>query len=162
MTDELTGLTNRRSFFIQGEKEVKRALRYQTPLSMLMLALDGFKTINDTYGHDAGDQMLQCIANTIRENIREIDVVARLGGEEFSVMLPNTQAVDASKLAERLRLAVEGLYCPFQDQNMSVTMSIGVATFGNEISNLDTLLRNADTAMYQAKNQGRNRVVFLE
>jgi diguanylate cyclase (GGDEF)-like protein/PAS domain S-box-containing protein len=162
MTDELTGLTNRRSFFIQGEKEVKRAQRYQTPLSMLMLDLDGFKAINDTYGHDAGDLMLQCIANTIRENIREIDVVARLGGEEFSVMLPNTQAVDATKLAERLRLAVEGLHCPFQDQNMSVTMSIGVATFGNEISNLDTLLRNADTAMYQAKNQGRNRVVFLE
>lgn len=161
MTDDLTGLTNRRSFFIQSTQEIKRAQRYQTPLSLLMMDLDDFKIINDTYGHDAGDQMLQCIANTLQENIREIDVLGRLGGEEFGVLLPNTEAGDAVKLAERLRLAVEGLSCTIQDQKINVTMSIGVASFSREQSNLDIALRNADSAMYQAKNQGRNRVVFL-
>jgi two-component system cell cycle response regulator len=161
MTDELTGLTNRRSFFILGAREIKRAQRYQTPLSMLMIDLDGFKIVNDTYGHEAGDQMLQCLANTLKENIREIDLLARLGGEEFSVLLPNTEASAAVKLAERLRQAAEALYCSFQGQKVNVTMSIGVASFDNEMMDLDTLLRNADTAMYQAKHQGRNQVVFL-
>jgi diguanylate cyclase (GGDEF)-like protein/PAS domain S-box-containing protein len=162
MTDELTGLTNRRSFYIQGTKEIKRSQRYQTPFSLLMLDLDQFKTINDRFGHEAGDRTLQSIANTLLENIRETDLLARLGGEEFSVMLPNTTAKDAINLAERLRLAVEETRLPIEGQKVNVTVSIGVATYQEAISNFEDLLRNADAAMYQAKNQGRNRVVLLE
>lgn len=162
MTDELTGLTNRRSFYIQGTKEIKRAQRYGTPFSLLMLDLDEFKTINDQFGHEAGDRMLQCIANTLTANIRQTDLLARMGGEEFSVILPNTGIQDAVRLAERLRQAVEATGCPISDRQMNVTVSVGVASYQESISFLDDLLRDADTAMYRAKNQGRNRVVILD
>ncbi len=162
MTDELTGLTNRRSFYIQGTKEIKRAERYGTPFSLLMLDLDEFKTINDQFGHEAGDKMLQCIANILSANIRETDLLARMGGEEFSVILPNTSIQDAMRLTERLRQAVEMAGCPISDQKMKVTVSVGVASYQEGISYLDDLLRDADTAMYRAKNQGRNRVVLLD
>jgi diguanylate cyclase (GGDEF)-like protein len=126
-----------------------------------MLDLDEFKAINDQYGHEAGDKMLQCIANTLLENIRETDLLARLGGEEFSVMLPNTATTDAFNLAERLRLAVEKAFIQVEGQNVSVTVSIGVASYIQGITHINELLKNADTAMYQAKSQGRNRVIFL-
>jgi diguanylate cyclase (GGDEF)-like protein len=162
MTDELTGLANRRSFFIRGGEEIKRAQRYQVPLSLIMLDIDEFKNINDTYGHEAGDLALQRVATTLQANIREVDALARLGGEEFGVLLPNTQSEDAIKLAERLRLAVQSESCQVQqNQKMNVTASIGVAAYSEGISDLDALLRNADVAMYQAKNQGRNRLVLF-
>jgi diguanylate cyclase (GGDEF)-like protein/PAS domain S-box-containing protein len=161
MTDELTGLANRRSFFLQGKKEVKRAERYRTPLSVLMLDLDGFKTINDTYGHAAGDKMLKCVANALLKNVREIDMLVRLGGEEFGVLLPNTELEDAVATAERLRAAVEKLHCSSRRRKMKVTVSIGVASCGKNRSNLDVILREADAAMYRAKSQGRNRVGYL-
>jgi diguanylate cyclase (GGDEF)-like protein len=160
MTDELTGLANRRSFFIQGNEEIKRARRYKTPLTLLMLDIDGFKNVNDTYGHETGDAVLQCIANTLQENCREVDVAGRLGGEEFGILLPNTKAADAATLAERLRQAIESQACSAQGIQMSVTASIGVAAYSEEALNLDALLRRADTAMYQAKRLGRNRVVL--
>ncbi len=162
MTDELTGLANRRSFFIQGNEEIRRARRYETPLSLIMLDIDRFKDINDTYGHEAGDACLQCIAKTLQKNGREVDVMARLGGEEFGLLLPNTKAEDAGVLAERMRRAIERESCFMQKQTIGITASIGVATYRHEMPNLDALLRNADTAMYRAKNQGRNRVVLLE
>lgn len=161
MTDELTGLANRRAFFIQGSEEMKRARRYETPLTLIMLDIDRFKEINDTYGHEAGDAVLQSIAGTLQKNGREVDVVARLGGEEFGILLPNTKAADAAVLAERLRLAIEKESCFMRKERIGVTASIGVATFSKEMPNLDALLRDADTAMYRAKNQGRNRVVLL-
>jgi diguanylate cyclase (GGDEF)-like protein len=161
MTDDLTGLANRRSFFIRGGEEIKRARRYQVPLSLIMLDIDGFKNINDSYGHETGDLVLQRIANTLLKNIRAVDAVARLGGEEFSVLLPSTQSEDAVKLAERLRLAVEAESFEIREQQrMSVTASIGVAAYGDDTPDLDALLRNADAAMYQAKNQGRNRLIL--
>ncbi len=162
MTDELTGLSNRRSFFIRGGEEVKKARRYHTPLALIMLDIDRFKDINDTYGHEAGDEALQCLAETLRENSREVDVAARLGGEEFCILLPNTNASDAFILAERLRLAIEGEGCFLDKQRMHLTASVGVAAFSGEMPDLDALLRSADAAMYQAKNQGRNRVVLME
>jgi diguanylate cyclase (GGDEF)-like protein len=140
-------------------EEIRRSQRYRSPLSLLMLDIDGFKAVNDTYGHDAGDQMLRCVADTLLHNIRDIDVVARLGGEEFGILLPNTEAADAVKLAERLRLAIEKTSCAFQDQKSGVTVSIGVATRKKDIQSVDIFLKKADTAMYQAKNQGRNRVI---
>jgi diguanylate cyclase (GGDEF)-like protein/PAS domain S-box-containing protein len=160
MTDELTGLTNRRSFFLEGAKEIKNAQLLLTPFSLLMLDLDEFKTVNDRHGHEIGDKMLQCVASTLLENIRKIDMLARLGGEEFCVLLPNTDSADAVHLAERLRLAVAGACLPVDGHNVAVTASIGVASYHQGIEELNDLLRDADAAMYAAKNQGRNRVVF--
>lgn len=161
MTDELTGLENRRSFFKWGVEEIRRSQRYHSPLTLLMIDIDSFKTINDTFGHDAGDHMLCCVADTLQHLIRDIDKLARLGGEEFGILLPNTEMAEAVKLADRLRLAVERATCSVQDQKMNVTLSIGVATYDERIQDIDSLLKDADAAMYQAKNQGRNRVVYL-
>lgn len=162
MTDDLTELANRRAFFIQGNEEIKRARRYHTPLTLIMLDIDHFKLINDTCGHDAGDSVLQCITETLKKNIREVDIAARLGGEEFGVLMPNTKILDAVKLAERLRFAIESQNCCIQNQNIHITASVGVAVFSEKMSNLDELLRNADVAMYKAKEKGRNRVVFID
>jgi diguanylate cyclase (GGDEF)-like protein/PAS domain S-box-containing protein len=160
MTDELTGLLNRRSFFNRGAEEIRRSLRYHSPLSLLMVDIDDFKVVNDTYGHDAGDRMLRCVADTFLHNIRDIDVLARLGGEEFGILLPNTDIADATKLAERLRLAIEKTSCAVQGHQSGVTVSVGVATRTKDVQSIDNLLKRADTAMYQAKDQGRNRVVL--
>ena len=162
MMDELTGLMNRRAFFNQGAKEISRTQRHQTPLSLLMLDVDVFKSVNDCYGHAAGDRVLQHVAHKIIENVREMDTVARMGGEEFSVLLPSTGAKDAVKLAERVRQAVERESCQIQDQTIEVTVSIGVASYGENMSSLEAILRHADDSMYQAKHQGRNRVVFMD
>jgi diguanylate cyclase (GGDEF)-like protein len=159
MTDELTGLANRRSFFIQGKEEIKRARRFETPLTMIMLDINRFKIINDTYGHDAGDTVLQCIARTLQEGIREVDVAARLCGEEFGILLPHTKTEDAVVLAERLRIAIEAESCSGLYKKISVTASVGVAPYSMDMPHLDTLLRKSDVAMYQAKHEGRNRVV---
>jgi len=161
MTDELTELANRRAFFIQGNEEIKRTRRYHSHLTLIMLDIDNFKQINDTYGHDAGDIVLQCITQTIKESTREVDIAARLGGEEFGIILPNTKASDAVKLAERLRIAIETKNCTIKNQSMKLTASFGVAAFSKEMPDLDALLWDADTAMYKAKKQGRNKVVFL-
>ena len=159
MTDVLTGLHNRRSFFIHGKKEILRARRYQTPLSLLMLDLDRFKNINDAFGHDAGDSMLQCFAKELQKNIRETDIPARLGGEEFSALLPNTDRASAFLLAERLRQAVEAMSCRVLDQDLYVTVSIGISELHPDMASLTALLKEADAALYEAKEQGRNRVI---
>jgi len=159
MMDELTGLMNRRAFFIQGAKEINRTLRHQTPLSLLMLDVDVFKAVNDRYGHAAGDRVLQHVSQKIVENLREMDTVARMGGEEFSVLLPITTTEDAVKLAERVRQTVEKESCQIDDQIIDVTVSIGVASYNENASSLDAILRQADDSMYQAKNRGRNQVV---
>ncbi len=161
MKDSLTGLINRRYFFIRGLDEVKRAIRYKNPLSIIMLDIDHFKKINDTYGHEAGDKVLVCIASILSQNVREVDIAARLGGEEFAILVPNTNAVDALVLAERLRNEIESTSCSSLAGKANVTASIGVASLTPEMTDLDTLLRDADTAMYQAKGRGRNRVVLM-
>jgi diguanylate cyclase (GGDEF)-like protein/PAS domain S-box-containing protein len=162
MMDDLTGLMNRRAFFIYGEKEISRAQRHHTPLSLLMLDVDMFKSVNDHYGHAAGDHVLQHVSHKIVESLRRIDIVARMGGEEFSVLLPNTGAEDAVNLAERVRRAVEQESCQLQDQFIDVTISIGVASYSKDVSTLEALLRHADDSMYQAKNAGRNQVVVMD
>jgi diguanylate cyclase (GGDEF)-like protein len=162
MTDELTGLANRRAFFILGSHEVKQAARYQLPLSLIMLDIDKFKDINDNHGHETGDLILQMLAKTIKKGIRGVDVAARLGGEEFAVLLPSTHAAGAAVTAERLRLAVMKKYILHQGRKIAITISAGVAEYNKEKSDLDILLRNADVAMYQAKEEGRNQVVVFE
>ena len=161
MTDELTGLANRRSFFKRGHEEIIRVVRYGAPLSLLLMDIDNFKRINDLFGHETGDRMLKSVAGTLRASIREVDMLARLGGEEFGILLPNTAAVEAVKLAERLRLEVERESGKVVEEGTGVTVSVGVTTFEEDMEDLDALLRMADVAMYQAKNQGRNRVVYM-
>jgi diguanylate cyclase (GGDEF)-like protein/PAS domain S-box-containing protein len=159
MTDELTGLRNRRAFFLHGEEEVRRARRYQAPLALLMLDLDRFKQVNDTCGHDAGDRVLAGVAAALRQNMREIDIIGRLGGEEFCILLPNTPGQAAAGLAERLRRSVAELEFPFSGAALRVTVSIGVSELGPGRETLEAMLREADAAMYRAKSQGRDRVL---
>lgn len=162
MMDELTGLMNRRAFFIQGAKEISRSKRHRTPLSLLMLDVDSFKAINDQYGHEAGDQVLQHVAQKFVEKVRDMDMIVRMGGEEFCVLLPNTRTEDAIKLAERIRQTVEQEGCQIQDQIINVTVSIGVASYSKNTSSLEAIIRQADDSMYQAKKQGKNQVAFLD
>jgi diguanylate cyclase (GGDEF)-like protein/PAS domain S-box-containing protein len=162
MTDELTGLPNRRFFFERGAEEIRRSMRYQTPLALIMLDLDKFKVINDTYGHDTGDHALKCLANLLKGLIREVDLPARLGGEEFGILLPNTRLEDAVFLADRIRTAIENLKCIRQDITIDITASLGVAEYQKNMKNLDDLFHNADTALYEAKHSGRNRVALYQ
>jgi diguanylate cyclase (GGDEF)-like protein len=162
MTDELTGLANRRAFFVRGEEELKMARRYASPLSLLMLDIDRFKGINDNHGHQVGDQVLQLVAATMQTLIREVDKLGRIGGEEFAILLPNTGPEEASKLAERLRRGVEEKTLRRENQVICVTISVGVASFGSTTKTLDDLLRDADAALYLAKNQGRNQVALFD
>lgn len=162
MQDDLTGLMNRRAFFIQGAKEISRTKRHKIPLSLLMLDVDSFKEVNDKYGHETGDRVLQHVSKKLVEKVREIDSVARMGGEEFSLLLPNTEKKDAAILAERIRSAVEQESCQIQKQIIHVTVSIGVSSFCEEASTLEAILREADHSMYLAKKQGRNRVVVQD
>lgn len=158
MTDELTKIANRRAFFIKGAEEILRTRRYHLPLSIIMLDIDRFKLINDTLGHDSGDYALQCVAASLVEGVREVDVVGRLGGEEFGVILPNTKIEDAMKLAERLRVGIAENNELKTRLKMDITASFGVAEYQLHLKNLDEFLKDADTAMYKAKNSGRNRV----
>jgi diguanylate cyclase (GGDEF)-like protein/PAS domain S-box-containing protein len=159
MTDELTGILNRRSFFRRGAEEINRFLRYRAPLTLLILDIDGFKKINDTYGHMAGDQVLKDFVSTLQCNIRRTDILARLGGEEFGIILQNTGQENASITAEKLRMAVEKQACVVSEgQIVNVTVSIGLATANGEVQSFGTLLKNADAALYRAKDQGRNKV----
>ena len=159
MTDELTGICNRRSFFLQGEKEIQRSKRFKSPLSLLMMDLDKFKDINDSFGHDFGDRILQQFALTIQNHLRQIDLFARLGGEEFGVLLPGTNAREAAILAQRLRKAVRNIGFEDQGKAAGVTVSTGIASSRGDNPSLDQLISRADSAMYLAKEQGRDRVV---
>lgn len=157
-TDPLTGLANRRSFLDHAEREFGRSRRYGAPLSFLMLDMDRFKNINDIYGHDVGDMVLRSLAETGRKVLRGVDLMGRMGGEEFAVLLPETGIEEALAVAERLRANVEQSVVRDQDGGeVHCTVSLGVAQ-AHEDESLHDLLRRADAALYEAKNSGRNRV----
>lgn len=161
ITDGLTGLYNHR-FFIDGVKiEIERAERYNHNFSLLILDVDQFKHYNDTHGHPKGDEILSGIATLIRKTVRSTDLACRYGGEEFSVILPETGKSAATALAERLREAISEYPFPFREtQPMgAITVSIGVASYPADDKNTDELIRKADDALYRAKEGGRNRVV---
>jgi diguanylate cyclase (GGDEF)-like protein/PAS domain S-box-containing protein len=157
--DALTGLANRRHFMMLAEQELARALRYVGALSVFMMDIDHFKIVNDTYGHQTGDLVLQKLGSLCREALREIDSVGRIGGEEFAVILPHTDGARALEVAERLRQTVAATEIPLEHGlPLRFTLSIGVTTLIGGIANIDTLLGQADSALYEAKRSGRNRV----
>lgn len=161
-TDYLTGLINRRYFIDHCQQELTRTLRYGHPLSLLMLDIDHFKKVNDTYGHLAGDQVLQALAACCQAQLREVDIAGRIGGEEFTILLPETDAGEACEVAERLRQMLADLGVAQSDgPPIRFTVSIGVACVGAATNTIDQLLQHADEALYQAKNNGRNRVCLF-
>jgi diguanylate cyclase (GGDEF)-like protein len=157
-TDHLTGLFNRNKGAEVLEYEMSRATRYQRPLSIILLDVDSFKNINDTYGHLAGDHILQAVADTARETVRTVDNLIRWGGEEFVVLLPDTELEAAVQVAERLREAIAKTPIRVPTAEISITASFGVARKDENTPDVETLLARADQAMYIAKYLGRNRV----
>ncbi len=160
-TDGLTGIANRRHFLAAAEHEARRANRYQLPYSVVMLDVDHFKRINDQWGHPTGDRAICAVARSMAQAARSMDCVARIGGEEFVVLLPETKAEGAAVLAERLRALVENTTEVLSDDATVVrfTVSLGVASREEGEAPFDSVLLRADQALYQAKTQGRNRVV---
>jgi diguanylate cyclase (GGDEF)-like protein/PAS domain S-box-containing protein len=158
MTDYLTSLYNRRYFMQRGSEEFKRAWRNNQSLALLMLDIDHFKKVNDTYGHAAGDMVLQQVAAALKSSLRETDILGRMGGEEFAILLPNTLLREAGLLAERIQRLVVNLPFEVPGAVLNITISIGVVVVTGEMSGIDYMLRNADAAMYNAKLQGGNRV----
>jgi len=158
-TDSLTGVWNRRYLLNIAEKETQRSRRYNRPLSVLMIDIDHFKNVNDTYGHAVGDDVLMTMTETIINYLRNLDILGRFGGEEFVVLLPETDNKAAVITAERIRVNIEQINIPVDGKSVSITVSIGVASYQKGDANIDALIQRADAALYQAKNQGRNRVV---
>lgn len=157
-TDALTGVYNRRHFLSLAELEFSRSQRHSKPLSMILLDLDHFKQVNDSHGHVIGDQVLQSVAEQCRSNIRPADIIGRYGGEEFTILLPETDLAGARQLAERLRAQVSGSRVIVDGKPVCVTLSLGVSSKAEDTPNLAALLHKADEAMYAAKRAGRNRV----
>ncbi len=157
-TDGLTGFLNRRHFMTRLEDEFARVRRNNHRVAVLMLDLDHFKQINDSYGHPTGDAMLQHFAGIIRAELRKIDVVGRIGGEEFAIFMPDTSAEPAMVFAERLRDQLAETPLTFNDRTISVTVSIGIASMHADSGTADCVLTKADKALYAAKEHGRNRV----
>jgi diguanylate cyclase (GGDEF)-like protein/PAS domain S-box-containing protein len=162
MTDYLTSLYNRRYFMQRGAEEFKRVGRTNQPLSLLMLDIDQFKKVNDTHGHEAGDMALQQVAATLKSSLRETDILGRIGGEEFAVLLPNTPLKEAAILAERVCRSVGNLGIKIPAAILTITISIGVVMLKSPMQDIDDMLKHADSAMYKAKRLGGNRVMQYE
>ena len=145
-----------------AELELKRSQRYNSPFAIILLDADHFKQVNDTYGHDVGDIVLKHIAGTAATILRELDIFGRFGGEEFTIALPQTDSKGAEQLAERLRLLIENnTILPAGGQRIAVTISLGIAETTAATQDLEELLKQADIALYRAKNKGRNRVAMF-
>lgn len=155
--DELTGLANRRDMRERLQREIDRNERNSLPFSIIMADIDHFKQINDTYGHECGDDMLRLVGRTLTANVQKRDVVSRWGGEEVLILLPETDGKQAHNIAERLRKIIAETRLAYGDVSVSVALSLGVAEFSPELS-VSELVSLADEFMYQAKTTGRNRV----
>lgn len=166
ITDCLTDLYNFRYLQERLEEETKRAQRFRRPLALIMADIDHFKEYNDIYGHPEGNKVLKVLANILKDNVREIDIVGRYGGEEFIIILPEADREEAQKIAERIRIKVEEY--SFQNKedrlnnpNRKITLSLGVTSYFQEIISPQNLIYKVDQALYQAKRKGRNRVVVI-
>lgn len=155
-TDALTGLDNTRSFIEEADEEIERAIRSRHPISVAYMDLDNFKKVNDTLGHTTGDRLLKTVASIIGENIRKIDTASRIGGDEFVIMLPNTDEHGAKTLIDRTR---EKLSETMRNNNWPVTFSIGIAVFSTPPNSPNDMLKMADELMYQVKKSGKDNVV---
>lgn len=162
-TDYLTNLNTRRHFMDLANQELTRLARYDSPLSFMVLDIDFFKKINDTYGHQSGDIVIMKFAEVCQSILRSVDIMGRIGGEEFAVMLPETSKDKALEVAERLRETVENMRVVLEGNALpiQVTVSIGLVSLTSKDKSLESLLKLADQALYQAKNSGRNRVCVL-
>jgi len=161
-TDHLTGVKNRRSLTIALEHELKRSARFGRPFAVMLVDADNLKEINDLYGHDAGDRLLKNLTRIIGETSRDSDVLARTGGDEFIVLLPETDARSAGVIAERIRKAVENFSFDVKGNRITSTVSIGIAGYPDDADSIESLLNKADSAMYSSKKLGRNKVSGLE
>ena len=159
-TDALTRLVNRRRFHELAELEISRSRRFIKNFSVLMLDIDNFKSINDTYGHDVGDKVIAYIGDMCRNELRDIDIAGRLGGEEFAILLPDTSPETALQVAERLRHEIENYEMEFSGGAvLKFTVSIGCVSSTDLSLDVEQLLKRADQCLYEAKKSGRNRVV---
>jgi diguanylate cyclase (GGDEF)-like protein len=157
--DGLTGLFNRRYLTELAEREVTLARRHRRALAVLMIDIDRFKRINDTFGHDVGDRVIKAVTEACLAGVRSIDHVGRIGGEEFVCVLPETDVLAAQACAERLRQTIAGLRLPPPNNGLEFTVSVGVAVLNPEHQSWQALLKDADIALYRAKESGRNRVI---
>lgn len=158
LEDELTGLHNRRAFFEFGMQALKQARRNKTSLAAVMFDLDHFKVINDTHGHEAGDEVLRRVGALLKAKVREADIAARIGGEEFAILLTNSTPGEAREMAERLLLLIRSNGIPFRNVQIAPTASFGLAMMSDTDTRLEPLLARADEAMYESKTGGRNRI----
>lgn len=156
-TDELTGVLNMRAFTAVSDRLFRQAERYARPVSVLMIDSDSLKTVNDTLGHEAGNRLLKIAVECIQSQLRQTDLVARYGGDEFVVVLPETSCSGAAGVAERIRKGVESSPLATREKKVVTTVSIGVACYPNHGADLDTVMEKADQAMYASKANGKNR-----
>lgn len=161
ITDSLTHLFSRRHFLERFKEELRRSKKFKYNFSFLMVDIDKFKDFNDKYGHLVGDAILREVSKTVKDTIRQIDFVGRYGGEELSVILVETDKEQARFAAERLRRAIEEKNIKVYDEELKVTVSIGIATFSDDGATCEAIIEAADKALYQAKEAGRNRVKYL-
>jgi diguanylate cyclase (GGDEF)-like protein/PAS domain S-box-containing protein len=160
--DSLTGLFNRRYLEENMAQAIARADRYKYPISLVMIDIDHFKIVNDTYGHKAGDEMLIALSNLLRNHIRKGDTICRYGGEEFVVMMPRASWKSAVERADQWRVAFENLKVTFEDHQINTTLSAGIATLSPDNNNIENAMREADIALYRSKSEGRNCVTVSE
>jgi diguanylate cyclase (GGDEF)-like protein len=158
-TDSLTGLLNRRALERAAAREIAIARRRNTSLSLIILDLDRFKALNDSHGHAAGDIALAAAATCIANGLREVDLIARFGGEEFVALLPDTSETEALQIAERLRIDLDRLKVHYLRNELRLTASFGVTVMNRGDSSLEEILSRGDIALYQAKHNGRNQVM---
>jgi len=162
LTDPLTGLYNRRYFFERGWNEYVRARRYQHHLAVIMLDLDFFKQINDKYGHACGDMVLMKVAKLFSQTLRDVDLVARFGGEEFIILIPETDKGGVDFVAQRIRQEIYDTPMEHNGKNFNITASLGIALIEDVVGDFETMINQADIALYYAKENGRNRVELYD
>lgn len=160
-TDELTGVLNMRAFSAISERLFRQAERYARPFSVLMVDSDSLKAVNDTHGHEAGNRLLRMTVQCIQQELRQSDLVARYGGDEFVVLLPETPCSGAMGVAERIRRSIENTPLATREKRVAATVSIGVACYPNHGSDLESVLEKADQAMYASKAGGKNRITMF-
>ena len=161
ITDTLSGVFSRRYYLERFSEEIERSQKFNYAFSCLMIDIDHFKDYNDQYGHLVGDAILRELSKTIKESVRQIDLIGRYGGEEFSIILTETDKEQAKFAAERIRHSVESKYIRVYDEDLRVTVSIGISTFPFDGKEMGGLIDNADSALYYAKQTGRNKVAVF-